>query len=74
VASIFRLRGRPGYNPSFRAPLYPLVPSLFVLSVLYLLGNAIIQESSRMSTLAVLGVVALGIPVYYLFFGRRVTE
>jgi APA family basic amino acid/polyamine antiporter len=73
VASIFRLRGRPGYNPSFRAPFYPLVPSLFVLSVLYLLGNAIVQESSRMSTLGVLGVVAAGIPVYYLFFGRRVT-
>jgi APA family basic amino acid/polyamine antiporter len=73
VASIFRLRGRPGYNPSFRAPLYPLVPSLFVLSVLYLLGNAIVQESSRVSTLGVLGVVVAGIPVYYLFFGRRVT-
>jgi APA family basic amino acid/polyamine antiporter len=73
VASIFRLRGRPGYNPSFRAPLYPLVPTLFVVSVLYLLGNAIIQESSRMQTLGVLGVVLLGVPVYYLFFGRRVT-
>jgi amino acid transporter len=73
VAAIFRLRGRPGYNPTFRTPLYPFVPALFVLSVLYLLGNAIIQESSRMQTLGVLGVVALGVPVYYLFFGRRVT-
>ena len=73
VASVFRLRRRPGYNPSFRVPLYPIVPALFIVSVLYLLGNAIIQESSRMSTLAVLAVCALGIPVYYLTVGRGVT-
>jgi len=73
VAAIFRLRGRPGYNPSFRVPLYPFVPLLFVASVLFLLGNAIIQPSSRMSTLAVLGVVAAGVPVYYLFVRKRVT-
>ncbi|MBM4193330.1 MAG: amino acid permease [Gemmatimonadetes bacterium] len=73
VAAIFKLRGRPGYNPSFRAPLYPLVPALFVLSVLYLLGNAIIQPETRMSTLGVLGVVVAGIPVYYLTLRRRVT-
>jgi basic amino acid/polyamine antiporter, APA family len=70
VASVFRLRRRPGYNPSFRVPLYPVVPALFILSVLYLLGNAIVQESSRVSTLAVLGVCAAGIPVYYLTVGR----
>ncbi|MEA3245472.1 MAG: amino acid permease [Gemmatimonadota bacterium] len=73
VAAIFRLRGRPDYQPTFRVPLYPLVPALFVLSVLYLLGNAIIQPDSRTSTLGVLGVVALGAPVYYLTIARRVT-
>ncbi len=70
VAAVFKLRGRPGYNPTFRVPLYPLVPLLFIVSVLYLLGNAIVQESSRMSTLAVLGVLLLGIPVYYATVGR----
>lgn len=74
VASIFRLRGRPGYSPSFRVPLYPFVPALFVLSVLFLLGNAIVQPESRMSTLGVLGVVAAGAPVYYLFLRRRVAR
>lgn len=73
VGAIFRLRRRPDYKPSFRVPLYPVVPALFVLSVLFLLGNAIIQPDSRFSTLAVLGVVAAGAPVYYLFFGRRAT-
>jgi APA family basic amino acid/polyamine antiporter len=71
VASVFKLRGTPGYNPTFRVPLYPMVPLLFIVSVLYLLGNAIVQESSRMSTLAVLGVLVAGIPVYYLTVGRR---
>jgi len=70
VAAVFKLRGSPGYNPTFRVPLYPLVPLLFIVSVLYLLGNAIVQESSRMSTLAVLGVLLLGIPVYYATVGR----
>jgi APA family basic amino acid/polyamine antiporter len=71
VASIFRLRKRPGYAPSFRVPLYPLVPALFILSVLFLLGNAIADPGSRVSTLAVLGVVAAGIPIYYLTVGRK---
>lgn len=71
VASVFKLRGTPGYNPTFRVPLYPLVPLLFIVSVLYLLGNAVVQESSRMSTLAVLGVLVAGVPVYYLTVGRR---
>jgi hypothetical protein len=50
------------------------VPILFLASVLYLLANAIIQPESRASTLAVLGVVAAGIPIYYLTAGRPSTR
>ncbi len=71
VASVFKLRGTPGYNPTFKVPFYPVVPGLFIVSVLYLLGNAIVQESSRRATLAVLGVLLLGVPVYYLTVGRK---
>ena len=49
VASIFRLRKQPGYAPSFRVPLYPSVPLVFLASVLYLLGNAIAEPESRWS-------------------------
>ena len=73
VGAVFKLRWRPGYNPTFRVPFYPVVPALFVLSVLFLLGNAILQPGSRISTLAVLGVVAAGAPFYYLVVRRRVT-
>jgi len=71
VASIFRLRKKPGYAPSFRVPFYPVLPIVFIASVLYLLGNAIAEPESRWSTLAVLGVVAAGIPIYYLTVGRK---
>jgi amino acid transporter len=71
VASIFRLRKVPGYTPSFHVPLYPWVPLLFLGSVLLLLGNAIADPGSRWSTLAVLGVVAAGVPVYYFTVGRK---
>jgi len=72
VASIFVFRRRTAaeYSPSFRAPLYPVAPVLFVLATLYLLGNALIDESSRMGTLATFGVILVGIPVYYLTVGR----
>ena len=71
VASIFVFRRRAGYKPPFRAPLYPFAPILFVVATAYLLGNALIDESSRWPTLAIFGVILLGVPVYYLTVGRR---
>ena len=70
VASVFILRRRPGYNPPFRVPGYPVVPILFVLSTIYLLGNALIDPTSRWATAGVLGTIVLGVPVYYLTVGR----
>jgi basic amino acid/polyamine antiporter, APA family len=70
VASIFILRRRADYAPSFRVPGYPVVPALFVLATVYLLVNAVLDPSSRWPTLAVLGTIVLGIPVYYATVGR----
>ncbi|MBX9928675.1 MAG: amino acid permease [Gemmatimonadaceae bacterium] len=70
VASVFVLRRRPDYKPSFRVPGYPVVPLLFVGSTLFLLGNGVLNPDSRMMTLAVFGVLLAGIPVYYLTVGR----
>jgi APA family basic amino acid/polyamine antiporter/L-type amino acid transporter 9 len=47
---------------------------LFILSTLYLLVNAVIDPSTRWPTIAVFGVIALGIPVYYATVGRRVAS
>ncbi len=70
VASVFVLRRRADYNPSFRVPGYPVVPALFILSTTMLLINAVVDASSRVPTLGVLGVILVGIPVYYLTVGR----
>jgi amino acid transporter len=71
VASIFVLRKRADYDAPYRVPLYPIVPALFVLATVMLLVNATIDPSSRMPTLAVFGIVLLGIPVFFLTVGRR---
>jgi APA family basic amino acid/polyamine antiporter len=71
VASIYVLRRRAGYDPPFRTPGYPVVPALFVIATLFLLGNALMDPSSRVATMGVLGTVLLGIPVYYLTVGRN---
>ena len=71
VGAVFPLRRRPGWNPPVRVPLYPIVPALFVLATLFLLANSLLDTSTRIGTLAVLGVIALGVPVFYLTVGRR---
>jgi len=74
VASIFPLRKRAGYDPPYRAPLFPVIPTMFVLATIYLLVNAIIDPGSRNPTLAVLGIVLVGVPVYYATVGRRTED
>ena len=71
VGAIFILRRRPDYHPPFRVPGYPVVPAIFIIATILLLGNAIIDPASRVATLAVLGVILLGIPIFFLTKSRR---
>jgi APA family basic amino acid/polyamine antiporter len=69
VAGLFRLRRRESVRHGYLTPGYPVTPLVFLLLVgilLFLLGSASPQES-----MLGVGVVALGIPVYYAFFRRR---
>jgi len=66
VGSVFVFRRRVGYQPPFRVPGYPVVPLIFIVATIMLLGNAIIDPVSRVPTLAVLGVILLGIPIFFL--------
>lgn len=70
VGSVFVFRRRPGYNPPFRVPGYPVVPAIFIVATILLLGNAIVDPSSRAPTLWVLGVILAGIPVFYFTKNR----
>jgi len=74
VGAVFILRRRPGYHPPFRVPGYPVVPAIFIVATILLLGNAIIDPASRVATLAVLGVILLGIPIFYLTKTRRTAD
>jgi len=71
VAAIYPLRRREGYQPVFRALGYPVAPMVFVLATIFLLGSALLDPTSRVPTLGVLGVILLGIPVYYFIVQRR---
>ena len=74
VASVFVLRRRPDFRPPFRVPGYPVVPAIFIVATILLLGNAIIDPVSRFPTLAVLGVILLGIPIFYISKGGRAAD
>lgn len=74
VAAVYFVRRKPDYNPPFRVPGYPLVPALFIVAALYLLVNALVDDSSRLQTAGVLGWILVGIPVYYLTRARSTTR
>jgi APA family basic amino acid/polyamine antiporter len=68
VAGLFVLR-RGGGAAGFLTPLYPLTPAVYIVlsaGLLFLLAG-----NNPRQALAGVAVVALGLPVYYLFFRRR---
>lgn len=69
IGALFVLRRKQPKSAGYLTPGYPVTPVIFLLLVgllLLLLGSS----NPRASFLGV-GVVALGIPVYYFFFRRR---
>jgi basic amino acid/polyamine antiporter, APA family len=74
VGAVFPLRRRAGYRPSFRLPGYPVVPALFVLTAIGVVGSAIADPASRWPTVAVIGVILAGIPVFYYARGKAGPE
>lgn len=66
AAAVFVLRIRQPDRPRpYRAWGYPLVPALFILACLLLIGNTL--KESPVESLWGLGIVALGLPAYALF-------
>ena len=66
--ALFRLRRtHPEHPRPYRAWGYPWVPAIFILGSLAFVLNTLVERP--MESLAGLGLVALGIPVY--FFSRR---
>src|SRR2546427_9225045 len=74
AAAVFTLRRRrpPAVLPRpVRVAGYPVVPALFVVATLYMLGNALWQDP--LFTGLAFAVILAGIPVYYVWL-RNVTR
>lgn len=63
------LRRRPGYAPAWRMPLVPLAPILFIVVSSLIVVNQI--RADLVDSAIGLGIVASGIPAYYLWARRR---
>jgi APA family basic amino acid/polyamine antiporter len=69
VAALFTLRRTAGVDSGYHTPGYPVTPVIFLLLIallLFLLGGR-----NPLQALLGVGVVALGLPVYYLLFRSR---
>jgi APA family basic amino acid/polyamine antiporter len=62
---VMRLRRSPGYAPAFRARGFPIVPVLFAVTCLAIVVNQIVTDPRE--SLSGLGLVLLGLPVYYVW-------
>ncbi|MCA9649001.1 MAG: amino acid permease [Myxococcales bacterium] len=70
VAAVFVLRRRePEAERPYRAWGYPLVPGLFLVAAVFLLGNYLVQEP--LTVLANVAVLLSGVPVYLVWAARR---
>jgi APA family basic amino acid/polyamine antiporter len=65
AVGLMLVRRRPDYQPTWRMPGYPLVPALFIAGALTVVINQVIDQPGE-SAMG-LGMVLLGIPVYYLW-------
>lgn len=68
VLGLFLLRRRPSYAPTYRAWGYPVLPVVFILASFFIVANQIV--SAPRESMIGLGIVALGLPVYYLWMRR----
>jgi APA family basic amino acid/polyamine antiporter len=72
AGGIFLLRRRPGYAPAYRVWGYPWVPIVFVVASVTIVINRLIYQP--VDSAIGLGIVALGVPAYYVWGQPAVTE
>lgn len=66
VAAVFVLRQRrPDLERPYRTWGYPVVPALFLLGSIFLLGNYLVSQTAAFAL--DVGLLALGIPAYHLW-------
>lgn len=70
VAALYRLRRtRPDLPRPYRVVGYPIVPAVFIASVVWFVLNALVSDPRP--TLITFALILAGLPVYYAFFSHR---
>ena len=70
VGAVFILRRKhPDMERPYRTLGYPLVPLVFLIGSVLMLANSLVRDPKP--TLIDFGIILLGIPVYYVWRGRR---
>src|SRR5438093_11177441 len=65
VAGVFVLRRtRPGLERPYRTWGYPIVPLVFLVAALFLLGNYLVRETASFAV--AIGIILSGVPAYIL--------
>jgi APA family basic amino acid/polyamine antiporter len=72
AASLFFLRQRSGYAPTYRIWGFPLLPAIFVVSSAAIVLHQIVTEP--LESLTGLGLVLAGLPVYWIWTRRRPSD
>jgi amino acid transporter len=71
IAGLYRLRRtRPDLPRPYKVPGYPILPAVFIAGVVYLVGNALINDP--LWTGVTFAIVLAGVPVYFGFFRSKV--
>ena len=65
---LFSLRRRPDYAPAYRAPAYGVIAGVFALFSGIIALNRFVTEP--LEAVSGLGIVLLGVPVYYFWLAR----
>ena len=66
VAAVFVLRrSRPELERPYRTWGYPVVPAIFLVGTLAMLGNAVVERTD--SVLLAVGIVTVGVPAYFIW-------
>jgi len=69
AASVFLLRRRADYSPSYRVWGYPVLPAIFVLASAIIVVHRLVAQPAR--SLGGLTLVAAGLPIYWFWTRRR---
>src|SRR3989454_2014849 len=70
VAGVFVLRRtRPGLERPYRTWGYPVVPLVFLVAALFLLGNYLVRETASFAV--DIGIILTGVPVYLILAWRK---